>query len=84
MFRYDEWIPRDSPRIAAYGSHSGRTVGQLFPSPYDSPYHNGDVIGCGIDRQRGIIYFTRNGKLDNVCSMICLFDGYFIHMILIW
>jgi hypothetical protein len=33
-------------------------------TPLSTPWHEGDVIGCGIDFKRSAVFFTRNGVLQ--------------------
>ena len=66
--QYDEWLPLDSDRVAAFRSHTNGNaeVGQLFCESYGQAFSTGDVIGCGFDWVTGEVYFTLNGVHQGV------------------
>ncbi len=52
--KYDEWVPRDSPRLAAFRTHTTGEVGQPFFEKYGAGFGTNDVVGCcwnGHDRR---------------------------------
>jgi hypothetical protein len=59
--RYDEWLPRDSNRLAEFRRHSQGYNGQLYSEAYCAPFEAGDIVGCLWDVLAGDVYFTRNG-----------------------
>ena len=44
-----------------HGDDGGRFHGEGAATARDPPFGRGDVAGCGIDRGRGEVFFTRNG-----------------------
>ena len=48
------------PRALTLGPATGPTY--YGPTYYGPTYGSGDVVGCGIDIQSGVIFFTKNGK----------------------
>lgn len=45
-----------------HGDDGRRFNGQNMGSPYGPTYADGDVVGCGIDFDRGLAFFTKNGQ----------------------
>lgn len=37
---------------------------------YSVTYHANDTVGCGINRQTGKVFFTKNGVYLGMCAMI--------------
>ena len=60
--RYDEWIDRDSDRLADFRQHTVGNKGQLFSAPYGAAATIGDVVGCLWNQADACVSFTLNGK----------------------
>jgi hypothetical protein len=56
------WYNTD-PYSFGYHSDDGKLFDSRNPSgnEYATPPQQGDVIGCGLDVESGIIYYTKNG-----------------------
>lgn len=57
----------------AWGFHSDD--GNLYDqsgsgTSYSDTYTEGDVIGCGVNFERKIAFYTRNGKIIGTCVML--------------
>eukprot|EP01113_Clastostelium_recurvatum_P035165 TRINITY_DN4861_c0_g1_i4.p1 TRINITY_DN4861_c0_g1~~TRINITY_DN4861_c0_g1_i4.p1 ORF type:complete len:778 (+),score=152.22 TRINITY_DN4861_c0_g1_i4:30-2363(+) len=49
--------------IAVHSTDGGVYVGQVFGRAQGTPWGMGDVVGCGIDFNAGMVFFTENGML---------------------
>ena len=52
----------DAESWGYHGDDGGRFHGDGAATERGPPFGRGDVVGCGVDRSRGELFFTRNGK----------------------